>query len=98
MITSAAATATGDFGRVSSRGAEKVLEGSGAEPVHRAASGHFDGFQIQATALGRIGQNNVEQSIYFFGDLLLDCAGRFFSWPEGSSSDAGRRRQICSLI
>jgi hypothetical protein len=97
VIPGAPATAAGNLVRTSAR-RQELFERGGAGSVHRAASGHFDGFQIHRAAALRVPENNAQQSVYFLNDFLPDRVGRFFSPADGSSSTTGRRRQICSLI
>jgi len=43
-------------------------------------------------------KNNMQQTVYFAGNLALDRFGRFFSCGDGDASSIGRERQICVLI
>jgi hypothetical protein len=64
------------------------------------ASGHFDGFQVQAGVLPPCRKHYLEKRLDFPCDFLMNSSSRLFSasvQPAGSGS-AGRERQICSLM
>jgi hypothetical protein len=64
--------------------------------VHRRASGHLDGFQIEPARLLQIAKDEGQQLVYFLGNFFVDRGGRFFSCAIGSCS-TGRNWQIFSL-
>jgi hypothetical protein len=56
-----------------------MLQGSGSGLVHGSPRGHLNRFQIYLAALSQASKDDRQQRSYFFGDLLLDRLGRFFS-------------------
>jgi hypothetical protein len=73
-----------------------MLERGRTGAVHRGASGSFDCFQIETALPPEFCEGDLEESIYFAGDFLVDGIRRFFSWAEGASC-TGRIRQIFSF-
>src|SRR5216684_2556695 len=61
------------------------------------AHSHLNGFQIQSSRLSAIVEDDVQQLVYFAGNLLADRFRRFFSAGESTPGSDGRTRQICAL-
>jgi len=65
--------------------------------VHGGTSSAFDRLQIHAADLPQTGEDDLQQRLYFTGNLFLDGFDRFFSCPLVAAPGTGRRRQIFSL-
>jgi hypothetical protein len=47
--------------------------------MHGRARHHFDGFQIQVPGLSQAAEEDMQEAVYFAGDLRMDRSSRFFS-------------------
>lgn len=75
---------------------QEMMKRGSARPMHGGASGSFDCLQIETPLLTKTGENDLEQLVYFVGDLPMDRFRGFFSCAVTASS-TGRSRQIFSL-
>ena len=88
--------ATGNVVGQRTRHAQQPLQGHCPGPMHRLPHQHLDGLQIDRARLMPIAEDNLQDSVYFLGDFLLDRFRRFFSCGVRVSS-TGRSLQIFSL-
>src|SRR5207253_3964928 len=67
--------------------------------MHGDSNGRLHGLQIQTTGPASLGEDPLQEGVYFASDLAMDFSSRFFSCGVQApcSGSAGRRRQIFSL-
>ncbi len=58
---------------------QQFAQRGGPGLMESGPQGALDGFQIGAAAVATLGENAIQQLIYFPRNFLMDCNSRFFS-------------------
>jgi hypothetical protein len=96
VVSRLLAAGAGDLVIVRLWHAQQPLHGQSPGAVHRIPHQHLDCLQVERARLMPTAEDNLHDTAYFLGNLLLDCFDRFLSCGESVSS-TGRVRQICSF-